>query len=511
MAILKSLSESRCTTWRRHCCVVGWMVVSIIAFLVSVPACTCLAAAPLSGDKPAKSEAPTKVKIEIKEDKTPEGAKVEVEVSGDKKAKKVKSKKKASDAAALVELAEEKRAARRTKVYQVGIVVGRAIDRWGANAATYLGWWVNAEVFNGIKWIKLAVCLVLLLAAFAVERLIALLIQLRLRRIPDEERGTTWRGMPMEALAKPLSLFLWSYGMFFALAPLYGHFEDPDGSNVVFSVIAGACDFGATFSIIWFLYGLAARIEITLSLRAEASDSKFDRVLAPLLGRTLRTFVVLLGGIVIIQNLTGLAVAPLLASLGLGGFAIALAAKDSISNFFGTITIFLDRPFKVGDRIVLDKFDGFVESVGYRSTRIRTFAGSLVTVPNEKIMKSILENIGSRPYIRWRADIGLRFDTPPDKVERAVKILHEVLDDHEGCKEDLPPRIYLEGLQNGCLNIAIFAWYHPPEYWDYMAWVEKISLTYLRRFACEGIEIAIPSRQVFMDRNSTEREDMGRS
>jgi MscS family membrane protein len=381
--------------------------------------------------------------------------------------------------------------------------LSQKIDSGSQAVRSYFGKWLPTMAFWGITWLKLTVSFLLLAFVFLVERVISHLFQLRIRRVPEEQRGKVWRGTLLDTLSKPLRLFLLAYGVFFALSPLYVHFEDPDGSNVVYSVVSTAVEFASTFAIIWFLYGLASRLQSILTARAEASESSFDMALANLLGRTLRIFVTLLGAFIIVQNLTGLPLAPLLGSLGIGGFAIALAGKESISNFLGTVTIFLDRPFKVGDRIVLDRYDGFVEKVGFRSTRIRTFDGHLVAAPNEKIINSFVENIGLRPYIRWRADIGIRYDTPPDKVDRAVEILKEVLDRHEGMKEEMPARVYFEGLKNGCLCITIFAWYHPPEYWDYMAWVHRMSVSYMRSFAQEGIEIAIPSRQVFLEEQTS--------
>ena len=95
-------------------------------------------------------------------------------------------------------------------------------------------------------------------------------------------------------------------------------------------------------------------------------------MLVPIVGKTIRLFIILIGAMIIIQNMTGLKIGPLLASLGIGGLAVALAAKDSIANFFGTLTILFDKPFQVGQRITIDKYDGTVENVGFRSTRIRT-------------------------------------------------------------------------------------------------------------------------------------------
>ncbi len=95
-------------------------------------------------------------------------------------------------------------------------------------------------------------------------------------------------------------------------------------------------------------------------------------MLVPLVGKTLRIFVAAVGAIMVLQTLTGIDVGPLIASLGIGGLALALAAKESVANFFGTLTILFDKPFQVGERILVDGYDGIVESVGFRSIRLRT-------------------------------------------------------------------------------------------------------------------------------------------
>ncbi|MBU0767572.1 MAG: mechanosensitive ion channel family protein, partial [Proteobacteria bacterium] len=176
----------------------------------------------------------------------------------------------------------------------------------------------------------------------------------------------------------------------------------------------------------------------------------------------------------------------------------ALAAKDSIANFFGTLTILFDKPFQVGQRITIDKYDGTVENVGFRSTRIRTLAGHLVTIPNEMLVNSSVENIGERPHIRWLTNIGITYDTPPDKVEKAVQIIREILENHEGLKEDFPPRVFFNGFNDWSLNIMVVVWYHPPNYWDYQEWLQNICLEIMRRFEAEDIDFAFPSRTIYV-------------
>ena len=382
-------------------------------------------------------------------------------------------------------------------VDKAGEKIGRGIDKFSRSASLKIGKWVEIEIFAGITWLKLLFCLFLVFLVVLVERLIRWLVNSTIRKMPEEET-VVWRKHFLEALTRPLSLFIWSYGIYGALSPLYIHFVAPDGSNLVHSIAQKAADIGGTIALFWLFLLLIGILDVYLKRWAASTESTIDDMLAPIVGKTLRLFIVVIGGIIIIQNLTGLKIGPLLASLGIGGLAVALAAKDSIANFFGTLTILFDKPFQVGQRITLDKYDGTVENVGFRSTRIRTLAGHLVTIPNDKLVNSSVENIGERPHIRWLTNIGITYDTPPDKVEIAVQIIREILENHEGMKEDFPPRVFFNGFNDWSLNIMVVVWYHPPNYWDYQAWLQNTCLEIMRRFEAEDIDFAFPSRTIYM-------------
>jgi len=383
-------------------------------------------------------------------------------------------------------------------VDKAGESIGRSIDKFSQSASLKIGNWIEVEIFAGITWLKLLFCLFLTFLVVMVERLIRWLINSTIRKMPAEEATVAWRKHFLEALTRPLSLFIWSYGIYGALSPLYIHFLASDGSNLVHSVAQKAADIGGIIALFWLILLLIGILDVYLKKWAAATESTIDDMLVPIVGKTLRLFIIVIGGIIVIQNLTGLKIGPLLASLGIGGLAVALAAKDSIANFFGTLTILFDKPFQVGQRITIDQHDGTVENVGFRSTRIRTLTGHLVTIPNEKLVNSSVENIGERPHIRWLTNIGITYDTPPDKVENAVQILREILENHEGIKEDFPPRVFFNGFNDWSLNIMVIVWYHPPNYWDYQAWLQKICLEIMRRFEAEDIDFAFPSRTIYM-------------
>ena len=384
------------------------------------------------------------------------------------------------------------------KIDQAGNKVGEKIEAFGAKASDRLGGWIDGKVVADISWLKLLFCLLLVFVVVAVERVVRLLIRSKIETIPSVDGKISWVRLILKAITRPLSLFIWVYGIYGALSPLYSHFQGTDGSNLVHLVFQKTATVGGILAFFWFVYQFVHVMDARLSQWADSTESTIDDILVPLFGKTLRIFIVLLAGIIVIQNLTGVEIGPLLASLGIGGLAVALAAKDSIANFFGTLTILFDKPFQVGERIVIDNYDGVVEDVGFRSTRIRLLTGALVTIPNEKVVNSGLENIGKRPNIRWLTNIGITYDTPPEKIEQAVAIIREIIADHEGMHPDFPPRVYFNGFNDWSLNIMVLIWYHPPNYWDFQEWVQRTCLEITRRFAAEGIDFAFPTRTLHL-------------
>ncbi len=388
--------------------------------------------------------------------------------------------------------------AKTKKLDRAGEKVSEGIDRFGEKAASQLGGWVNAEVVAGITWMKLLFCLLLLFVVVAVERLVQAAVRRYHRDAAADMETVSIRQLVIEALSKPLSLFIWVYGIYAVLSPLFVHFRQPDGTNIIHLAAQKVADVGVAIVIIWFAMRLVTIVDVQLKKWADSTESTMDDILVPLVGKALRIFILIVGGIIVVQNLTGVKIGPLLASLGIGGLAVALAARESIANFFGTLTILFDKPFQVGQRILLNEHDGIVETVGMRSTRIRTLSGHLLTIPNEKVVSSTVENIGMRPHIRWLTNIGITYDTAPVKVAKAVAIIQDVLADHEGMHSDFPPRVFFNGFNDCSLNIMVVAWYHPPNYWDYQAWLQKVCLEIMRQFETEEIDFAFPTRTLYL-------------
>lgn len=249
---------------------------------------------------------------------------------------------------------------------------------------------------------------------------------------------------------------------------------------------------------VWCLVNV---VNVWLLAMADRTESKLDDMLAPMISTSLRVTVIIL---VLVQVATVLSDKPMtsvIAGLGVGGLAIGLAAQDTIKNFFGSIMIFSDRPFEMGDRIQVAGFDGTVEVVGFRSTRIRTLDGHLVTIPNGTLANDSIRNVAKRPNIRRIIDIGVTYDTPPEKVQEAVEIVKDILKDHEGQAEDMPARVMFNEFKDSALNIFAIYWYHPADWWAYCAFSEWVNMEILKRFNAAGIDFAFPSQTIYLAGN----------
>lgn len=258
----------------------------------------------------------------------------------------------------------------------------------------------------------------------------------------------------------------------------------------------------STLAVIIFVYRLIELMVFELTKYAAREDNLLDQSFVQTMRMIAKAVVVIAGIIYLLRAVSGKPLSALLAGLGIGGIAVALAAQDTLKNFFGSLMIMLDKPFIVGQRITFGGFDGVVEGIGFRSTRMRTLTGHLVTIPNEKVAGESVENIGQRPSIRRLTNITITYDTPPDKVEKAVNIIREILDNHEGMHPDFPPRVFFNEFNDASLNIIMLYWFHPADYWLYMAFTERVNLQIMRAYEAEGIEFAFPTTTNYLAHDS---------
>jgi MscS family membrane protein len=226
--------------------------------------------------------------------------------------------------------------------------------------------------------------------------------------------------------------------------------------------------------------------------RLFAGDQKLAGMMLPIISRTLKVFVIITGALSAAQYL-GIPVTSVIAGLGVGGIAVALAAQNTLANIFGSVTILIDRPFRVGDFVKVTGFEGNVEEIGLRSTRIRTPEGHWVTLPNKVVVDAGITNITRRPNIRHAMTLGLTYDTPAERVEEAVKMLREIFQAHPLTHDVL---VYWRDYSASSLDIFIVYWCKTTDFKQFLATLEEINVTIKKRFDAAGLEFAYPTQTI---------------
>ncbi len=302
--------------------------------------------------------------------------------------------------------------------------------------------------------------------------------------------------------AGPLSLLMLTIGIHLGLGGLV---MSEGLQDFTFRVVA----FFYILVLGWFAYNLVDVIDHWLTSITSKSDTKIDDMVVPLIRKALRIFLIIVFTLVVAQNVFGLNILSFLAGLGLAGLAISLAAQDSVKNLFGSMTVFFDKPFLMGDFITFDGYTGTVEDIGFRSTRIRLLSGHLVTVPNMKFIDNNVENISARPYIRREMNITITYDTPTEKIQEAIEIVKALLTDGEVVEsgrfnmEDFPPRVAFNELNADSLNIKAYYWYQlagdkDRTFFTYLDHAQLVNLKLFNAFAAAGIDFAFPTQTIYL-------------
>ena len=225
-------------------------------------------------------------------------------------------------------------------------------------------------------------------------------------------------------------------------------------------------------------------------------QDKFYNHLFIFLKKTLKFLVFVLGGLILIQNL-GVNITSLLAGLGIGGLAVALAAKDTLSNVFGSIVIVFDRPFVTGDWIQVENVEGTVENIGFRSTQIKTFYDSIISVPNSVLATAKIDNMGKRKSRRARFTLGITYDTPPEKIELFVEGIKKIIIDNPKTKKDF--QVSFSDYADSSLNIFVNLFLLVAHWNEELQYKQIILLDILKLAQKLEIQFAFPSQSLYIE------------
>ncbi|NPA69019.1 MAG: mechanosensitive ion channel family protein [Chlorobi bacterium] len=247
------------------------------------------------------------------------------------------------------------------------------------------------------------------------------------------------------------------------------------------------------FDVSWLAVRLTDSLIVDyLTPLVKRTKGNLDDQLLPVIRKSLKAVIWILAIVVALNN-AGYDVGALLAGLGLGGLAFAMAAKDSVANLFGGVTVFVDKPFKIGDRILIDGYDGTVFDMGLRTTKLKTLAGRTVTIPNKNFTETYIENISSEPSRKVSLLLGLTYDTSPDDILKAVGILKDV-NGKSSYTDDNCVAIF-ESFGDFSLNIRYIYYIKKGE--DIWSAMHEMNMSILSRFNESGLEFAFPTQTIF--------------
>lgn len=254
---------------------------------------------------------------------------------------------------------------------------------------------------------------------------------------------------------------------------------------------------------VWAAYRLMDLLSLYAGVMAEKTLTKVDDVLVPLLRKTLKIILLAVGVAVLLQAL-GIqeqSITTLFAGLGIGGLAFALAAQDTLKNFLGSVTVVIDRPFQVGDWIRVGDVEGAVQSVGLRSTRIRTFQDSEVTVPNANLINANVDNLGRRQYRRLRCLIRLSYDTRAESIEALCEGVRELIRRHPYTrKEDY--HVYVTDFGPASIEISLLCFFRVSDWGTELREKHRLLVDVMRLAERLGVALALPEQTVHLARET---------
>lgn len=303
-------------------------------------------------------------------------------------------------------------------------------------------------------------------------------------------RGSNWAAGELGAIALPGSWLasVWIFRRFLA------DLRFPVLVNQVLNVLL---DLTLAGIAVWLAFRTIEAICSKLEAAAARTETNVDDHLVPLARTALRVGSVVVAFLLIAQS-QGYSITTLVAGLGLGGLAIALAAQDTLANVVGSLAIVGDRPFQVGDWVLVDGYEGTVERVGLRSTRVRTFYDSVVSVPNSKVVNSIVDNMGQRKYRRMKHMLALRYDTDPDRIQAFVDGVRGLILKNPAMRHDYF-EIHLNRFADSSVDVLVYCFFRVPNWHEELSERHHFLLSILRLAREIGVEFAFPTRTLSLE------------
>ena len=343
----------------------------------------------------------------------------------------------------------------------------------------------------GVATWRFAAAVLLVFLGFAARRVIIGVFRGYLKRRADKS-AAEWDDELVAHVPGPLAalgqILIWHAAVGLLQLPK----EPVDFRRYVFQGLSVA----VWFAVAWLLMRMVDVLAGVLARASSKTESKLDDQLIPMVRKTLKLVIFATIVIMLIQNL-GYSVSSLLASLGVGGLALALAAKDTVANLFGSVVVFTDRPFQIGDWVQFGSVEGTVEEVGFRTTRIRRFDKSLVTVPNATFSSSPIINHSERPIRRISMTVGVSYEASAGQLRAVLNDLRALIESHPDI-DDSFSFVHFSEFGDSSLGLQIYCFTKSTVWTEFLAAREDLMLQIMDVVEANGLEMAFPTRTVYL-------------
>jgi MscS family membrane protein len=347
----------------------------------------------------------------------------------------------------------------------------------------------------GVPASKLALFFILIFLTLIVRSVVLHILNKRVTEFVKKTE-TELDDLLLNAIINPLGYFILLQGFYIAIISL--GLPEKIGLFDISKLVNNLYLFAFTFILLYFAFRIIDVIGFFIKQKAKQTESALDDQIAPLLVKSLRVLVVTMGVLFILNNF-GYSVTSLLTGLGIGGLAFALAAQDTISNLFGSFTVFSDKPFKLGDWISIGDLEGTVEEVGFRSTRIRRFDQALVTLPNSQFIKSGVVNYSEMKKRRIKFDLGVTYGTSAGKITQVVEGIKKIIEEEDRFDNSFY-RVYFTDFGAYSLNILIQCYTRTTNGNEHLKIKEEFNLKIMQLLEELGVEIAFPSQTIYLEK-----------
>ena len=343
-----------------------------------------------------------------------------------------------------------------------------------------------SETFYGNTILNWAISFAIIIGSIFIGKVAYWFFSKTAKRL-TEKTETKFDNILIDMIEEPLVVVVVVMGIWYSLGRL-------TFSAGLTEFIAHSMNAIAILTITWMIARLLdALIEQYIVPMAAKSATDLDDMILPVMRKSAKSMIWILGIIVALNN-AGIQIGPLIAGLGIGGLALAMAAKDTVANFFGGFTIFTDKPFKVGDRVKVGDFDGIIYEVGLRSSRMRTLEGRMVTIPNAKIADSMIENVSEEPSRKIVTKLGLVYDITAEQMRQAMDLLKSIAIESSG-NIDEKVVVGFSGFGDSALELTFIYYIRSGQ--DIIGTQTAINLKILEQFAANKLDFAYPSQTIY--------------